>query len=253
MLTRQQILLALQQALEPLNHVHAMWEGGSAAFGHADEWSDVDVQIVVEDERVADAFTAAEAALLALSPFEIRWEVPQPAWHGHAQVFYKLQNASPYLMVDFVVMKASNPNKFLEPEIHGQATVLFDKNNALAVAPLDWAALHQQLAARLEQLRLTFPLFQSLTQKSVHRGWALEAVAFYNAFTLRPLMEVLRIKHSPAHHNWHVKVAHFDLPPEVFAQVEPLFFPRDLADLAAKRTEAERLFYATLASLEEVS
>ncbi|MBL8046987.1 MAG: hypothetical protein JNL09_10615, partial [Anaerolineales bacterium] len=94
----------------------------------------------------------------------------------------------------------------------------------------DWAALHQQLAARLEQLRLTFPLFQSLTQKSVRRGWSLEAVAFYNAFTLRPLMEVLRIKHSPAHHNWHVKAAHFDLPLDVFAQVEPLFFPRDLAD-----------------------
>lgn len=249
MIHRQQILHALQNALEPLSYVHAMWEGGSAAFGREDEWSDVDVQIVVDDEQVADAFATAEAALVALSPFEIRWEVPQPAWHGHAQVFYKLQNASPYLMVDFVVMKASNPNKFLEPEIHGQANVLFDKNNALAVAPLDWAALQKQLAARLEQLRVTFPLFQSLTTKSVNRGWGLEAVAFYNAFTLRPLMEVLRIKHSPAHHNWHVKAAQFDLPPEVFAQVEPLFFPRDLADLSAKHAEAERLFYATLASL----
>lgn len=249
MLTRQQILHALQNTLEPLSYVHAMWEGGSAAFGREDEWSDVDVQIVVADENVAEALAAAEAALLALSPFEIRWEVPQPAWHGHAQVFYKLQNASPYLMVDFVVMKASNPNKFLEPEIHGQANILFDKNNALTVAPLDWAALRQQINARLEQLRLIFPLFQSLTTKSINRGWSLEAVAFYNAYTLRPLMEVLRIKYSPAHHNWHVKAAHFELPAEVFAQVEPLFFPHDLVDIATKRTEAERLFYTTLASL----
>lgn len=249
MIHRQQILHALQNALEPLSYVHAMWEGGSAAFGREDEWSDVDVQIVVDDEQVADAFATAEAALVALSPFEIRWEVPQPAWHGHAQVFYKLQNASPYLMVDFVVMKASNPNKFLEPEIHGQANVLFDKNNALAITPLNWVALQKQINTRLEQLRLIFPLFQSLTHKSVNRGWSLEAVAFYNAYTLRPLMEVLRIKYSPAHYNWHVKAAHFDLPPEVFAQVEPLFFPRDLADLAIKRAEAERLFYTTLASL----
>ncbi|MBL8045934.1 MAG: nucleotidyltransferase domain-containing protein [Anaerolineales bacterium] len=73
MLTRHQILHTLQTALEPHNYVYAMWEGGSAAFGRADEWSDVDVQIVVEDERVSEAFAAAEAALLSLSPFEILW------------------------------------------------------------------------------------------------------------------------------------------------------------------------------------
>jgi len=40
--TRSSILSALRAALEPLPFVHAMWEGGAAAFGRVDEWSDGD-------------------------------------------------------------------------------------------------------------------------------------------------------------------------------------------------------------------
>jgi hypothetical protein len=41
-----------------------------------------------------------------------------------------------------------------------------------------------------------------------------------------------------------------DLPPEVIATREPLFFPRDLADLAAKRKQAEALLNTTLAQID---
>ena len=36
-LTRSSTLTALRAALEPLLCVHAMWEGGAAAFGRVDE------------------------------------------------------------------------------------------------------------------------------------------------------------------------------------------------------------------------
>ncbi|MBF8284247.1 MAG: Nucleotidyltransferase protein, partial [Anaerolineales bacterium] len=41
-ITRSSILTALRAALEPLPYVHAIWEGGAAAFGRVDEWSDCD-------------------------------------------------------------------------------------------------------------------------------------------------------------------------------------------------------------------
>jgi hypothetical protein len=36
-LTHSSILTTLRAALKPLPYVHAMWEGGAAAFGRMDE------------------------------------------------------------------------------------------------------------------------------------------------------------------------------------------------------------------------
>ena len=44
-LTRAEILVTLRAALEPLPYTHALWEGGAAAFGRVDDWSDIDLQV----------------------------------------------------------------------------------------------------------------------------------------------------------------------------------------------------------------
>ena len=54
--TRGAILKALRTALEPLDYVHAMGEGGAAAFDRIDEWSDIDLQVDADDDRVAGTF-----------------------------------------------------------------------------------------------------------------------------------------------------------------------------------------------------
>ena len=53
-----------------LDYVHAFWEGGAAAFGRADEWSDIDAYLLVNDSKVADAFLAVEKALESVSPIK---------------------------------------------------------------------------------------------------------------------------------------------------------------------------------------
>jgi hypothetical protein len=242
-LTREAILAGLRGALEPLPHVYALWEGGAAAFDRVDEWSDIDVMVDVEDERAAEVMALCERTLAALSPVTLKYEVPQPAWHGHLQAFFQLQAAGPYLVVDVAVIRHSNPKKFLEPEVHGRALVHFDKRGVVRDAPrLDEAALEEQLEARRAALRVTFPLFQPLTLKEVRRGNAIEAAAFYHGFTLRPLLEALRMRHCPARYNFHTRYAHYDLPAEVVGRLRPLFFPTDLADLERKRAEAEAWF-----------
>src|SRR5262245_27231952 len=127
-LTREQILTVLQKALEPLPYAHAMWQGGAAAFNRVDEWSDIDLQIDVDDDCVVEAYAVVDATLAEHAPVVLKYELPQPTWHGHYQAFYRFRDASEFLLLDCVVMKHSNPNKFLEPEIHGEAAVLFDKD-----------------------------------------------------------------------------------------------------------------------------
>jgi predicted nucleotidyltransferase len=60
---REQVVEVLRDALLPLSWVNAAWLGGSDAFGRADELSDVDLQVDVDDGHVAATFGAVEAAL----------------------------------------------------------------------------------------------------------------------------------------------------------------------------------------------
>jgi hypothetical protein len=50
---RQQVVEVLRAALLPLSWVNAAWLGGSDAFGRADELSDVDLEVDVDDGQVA--------------------------------------------------------------------------------------------------------------------------------------------------------------------------------------------------------
>ncbi len=245
-LTRKVILQALRKALEPLGYVHAMWEGGAAAFDRVDEWSDIDLQVDAEDACIADVVKAAEQALEALSPVAAKYEVPQPTWHGHKQLFFRLSETSPFLLIDLVVIKHSNPNKFIQPEIHGNPIIHFDKSGVIEFQPLDPAALVDAIRARLVTLRATFELFQVLVLKELNRHHSIEALAFYQGFTLRPLVEALRIKYAPVRYNFQTRYVYYDLPRDVVQELESLFFVADSEALAAKHTRAQAWFYETL-------
>lgn len=246
LITRQQIIAAIREALEPLDFVYAMWEGGAASFHRVDEWSDIDLQVDAEDERSEEVFPIVEAALEKLAPMEVKYELPKPTWHGHSQTFYRLQNSSEFLMIDFVVIKHSNPNKFLQNEIHGEAIVHFDKKNVVQSPAFDVGAHLQQIEKRLASIRATYKLFQTLTEKEAHRGNAIEAVSYYQNFTLRPLVEVLRIQYQPQRYNFHTRYVYYEFPQEIVKRLEPLFYPKDLADLSKKREQAEQFFFETL-------
>lgn len=250
-LTRDQVLQALVEKLRSLTEMIALWEGGSAAFDRVDEWSDIDLMAVVEDEFVSQVFTAAEEVLSRLSPISLIYEVPQPSWHGHHQKFYRLAEAGEFLLVDLAVMKASSTNRFLETELHGEARVIFDRQGIVEPPPLDWAELHTKLETRLEQLPLTFELFQSLVKKEIYRNHPIDALVFYHNMTIRPLVELLRIKHTPARYQFSLRYLYFDLPAEVVSRLEPLIYPQDMEDLVQKHALAVSWFAEILSSIQE--
>lgn len=250
-LTRETILNAVENALQPLAFVHALWQGGAAAFDRLDEWSDIDLMVIVDDDRVTDTITALEAALQALSPIDIRNELPAPTWHGHWQAFYRLRDTSPFLFIDCVVLKRSNPNRFLEIELHGHAVAHFDKGDFTQPPPLSVENHLELLKKRFEAVKTKFDLFHYvMTQKELNRGNGMDALAYYHAFTLRPLVEVLRIQHDPARHDFYIRYAKYDLPPEVVARLEPLFFVANSDDLAVKLTQAGQFFVEACAQVD---
>ena len=118
---REQVIEVLHGALLPLAFVNAAWLGGSDAFGRADELSDVDLQVDVDDGHVAATFGAVEAALAAASPIVARLVMPMPTWHGHAQRFYRLRDTAEFTAVDVVVFQRSDPRRYYnQTERHGR-------------------------------------------------------------------------------------------------------------------------------------
>jgi hypothetical protein len=106
-ISRKEILLALQTLLEPLPEVRAFWQGGAAAFNRVDEWSDLDLMVIADDEKVDHVQKLIESQLKKLSPIQNQLDLPQPTWHGHLQSFYRLEHASPFLFIDLLIMQAS--------------------------------------------------------------------------------------------------------------------------------------------------
>jgi len=248
-LTRTELVQVLQDTLRASESVDAVWEGGSAAFGADDALSDMDLVAVVADDAVAATFGAVEAALDALSPVELRYEVPGHV--GFSQVFYRLRDAGEFLVVDLVLIRRSDPLVFREIELHGRGRTWFDRRGILVEVHLDVARDLEQARARVPVLAAAFAMFQHLATKERLRGHAIDALAFYQSWTLRPLVEALRLLHVPHLRAFGLRYLERDMPPDVCRRLEALAFVRDLADLADKHLQAQQWFAQCIEKLRQ--
>jgi hypothetical protein len=247
---RDLILKTLVNALEPEPHVLAMFEDGSAAWGREDEWSDTDLNLIVEDDHVLDAFTAIERALESLSPIQSRWHVPEPAWHGFSQRFYGLQNAGPYLFVDVSVLKRSQGLRLPEIEAHGFARVLIDKVGLEASPPADVAALRNRMRAELENIKARWAMFGIMVEKELKRGRPLDALHFYQGMVVRPVVVLLGMRYRPFRFDFGMRYMHLDLPEPVQNELREIAFVSGPGELLDKQRRAELLFDRTLAEID---
>jgi hypothetical protein len=250
-LTRDIIIQTLVNALETLDYVHAFYEGGAAAFNRVDEWSDIDLYLVVDDEKVNEAFLAVEKALRSLSPIKQKFDVPQTGWPCVFQAFYRLKDASEYLIIDLCVLKLSSPDTFLEPEMHGNVVFYFNKHGKIKPPQFDREALVKKVRERLGRLQARFDMFNNFVQKEINRGHLLEAIDLYHSFILAALVEVLRIKHNPIHYNFKMEYVHYELPSETIKKLEHLYFVKDAKDLQEKYYEAIKWFSRTMQEIDQ--
>ena len=247
--TRADLIAVLRKTLERIDAVDAAWEGGSAAFDTADDLSDVDAVAVVADDAIDATFAQVEAALHALSPVTLRHDVVATA--GYAQRFYRLRDAGEFLVVDFVLIRRSDPLLFREVELHGSGKTWFDRRGILVEARIDGANDMAQAQARVPALASAFAMFQHLVTKERRRGRAVDALVFYQSWTLRPLVEALRLLHCPQRRVFGLRYLARDLPAEACAEIEALAFVRDLDDLAVKHERARDWFDRCIARLQK--
>lgn len=223
---------AVSEVLKAIPTVYAGWEGGSAAFNAIDDFSDLDLTFLVDDKvPFDDIYDAAERALASVSAIVLTHAMPLGR-------YYKLKDGGDFLFVDVVLLRISEPDHYLDVERHGHVVALFDKADWLRPRRVDENALSVKRQRRLDELQAWFPASQSFVRKAIWRGKDVEALAAYWAYTLKPLVELLRIRHCPVRWDFGMRYLDRDLPPDVSARVRDLVFVRDLQDLEAKLASA---------------
>jgi len=240
-LSREAILRSLRSALEPQKDVLAMWEGGAAAFGRVDRWSDIDLMIAVRDGRTARVAAGVEGLLKKLSPITAKLPANHPNWPDMIHTFYKLERADEFMLVDVAVMPQSSKDKLLEPEVHGKALVHFDKANICKPSRLDRKKFLAGMKGRKEKLISMFELFSNFTVKELGRKNYIEA-QYSHFMILNMLVEALRMKHGPFHYDFRGRYLHQEMPPAVAKRLQALFYVKAAADLRRKDVLARRWF-----------
>jgi hypothetical protein len=249
-ITRQEIIHHITPLLQKTPFIRGMWLGGSDATHRTDEWSDIDLYLISDDAHVEDTFAELHEALEMLSPISNRYRLPKPTWHGHEQEFLALRDANPFAQLDIVVLAKSNPDRFLERERHGIALVLFDKDG-LVVPPLfdrerHWAKLRN----RLETVRAQFEFGQGAVRRAVLRGMGAEAMQSYQNLSLRPLVELLRMRYCPDRFDYGIRYIDRDLPPHLRDTIERLAFPPTREAIEQYRAEVEDLYRRNIEDLD---
>jgi hypothetical protein len=242
-LLRSRVSAAICNALHPLPNVLAGWEGGSAAFEAADEYSDIDLNFLVKDEASIELlYASAEKALGAISSVMAQHTAPPGR-------YYKLKDADE-LLVDLCFLPVGASDHYLDVERHGRVIPLFDKGAWLQSRSLDRDALATKREARLRELQTWFLISQSFVRKAIIRGSEVEAVTAFWSYTLKPLVELLRMRYCPVRWDFGMRYLDRDLPPPFYDRVRDLAFASDLQDLDGKFTKAVAWGAALLREVE---
>lgn len=192
------IVKFLQNRLEPRDDIYAFWIEGSGPQGHADEFSDIDLWVSTDDDKIFTIYDDIEQILAEIAPIDFRYVVKNKGELG--QNVYHLQGISEFLTID-VNTQGMSRDVYLVKGID-DAEIIFDKQNVVKFkerepANVDIEPKRKKLQGFYEQMRPSL-------LKNVRRGKSLEALYYYH-LVLRYATKFLRLKYG-----WHEKTD-FDL------------------------------------------
>lgn len=242
---RSRITEAVSNALQPLAYVLAGWESGSVAFNREDEYSDIDLNFLLDDESPVDAlYAVVESALETVSPIVASHSAPPGR-------YFKLRDGGDFLLVDVCIFRTGGLTERLDVERHGRIRPLFDKGRWLRSDPSAQVSQLASRAKRLEELEAWFSVSQSFVRKAIIRDQHVEALAAFWGYTLRPLVELLRMRYCPSRWDFGMRYLDRDLPGPVYSELREIMFVGESDDLPEHLSNATEWAERLLRELED--
>jgi predicted nucleotidyltransferase len=243
MINREMIIEKLRKELEPLRYIYAMWLEGSDANGHADQYSDLDIYIDIEDEYEQHSIEAVENALSEITELDYKYVIN----HDHPKLrqrIYHLKGSSEYLMIDFCWQLHSRTKEefvYIKNDEIEAAKVIFDKAGVIQYKDYNKADFKIWNDSRLDECKYRYSQ-HCRVMKYVYRGMYLEAYAYYNKYVLEPLIDMLRLIYTPAHADYYLIHISQHIPEQAVKKLEFYAKVSSLEDIAEKTKSAESWF-----------
>jgi hypothetical protein len=219
--------------------VLAVWVGGSAVTGGYDEWSDLDVELLVTPGAHEAAYQRMLAGLREDFEVDHVWEAPLDWWQDGRQCFVNHQARpglleEPTRIVDLHLASCSDAHRHVDVRRHGTPIVLHDPDGLVVLRHDDEAKLEAARAEALDQIRQRRATGEWLVNRALARGHLAEAVTMFLRFGLDPLVRVLRAEQCPWRHDFGLRYLDTDLPADVAARVVALVPGAPGGDLRAQ-------------------
>ncbi len=227
----------LKVLFEKDSKVHAMWIAGSVAEGNNDELSDVDLWLDIDDNQDQQVLDKVEGFLATKGTIDVNFGegLTPPFTHK----VYHLAQMDPLHFIE--INLHSHSHKFGLFDSLRKIKVLFDKDGSTDFESFDEANYSKMLNERKQFLLEKIEFGELSVRKEIQRKHFLEALHNYQFWLVEPIIEVIRIKHTPLKITYGLKHGSRDLPNEAVAAIESLYIIKSISDLNNKIGEVNEL------------
>ena len=224
------IINCLRNNLENRDDVYALWIEGSMAQGFADEYSDIDLWLCVDDDKIFLIYSEVENALKTLGNIDFKYIVKKKGELG--QNVYHISGMNKFLHIDINTQGISR-NVYLVSGID-DARIVFDKKSVVKFKDRDGQKV--DIDAKRLKLKAFFEQMEPSVIKSLRRGNKLEAIYYFHMI-LRYATKFLHLKYGlPEKADFDLKHIYRDIPKDETDRLE-LFYDTKSTDIESALSE----------------
>ncbi len=216
---QEKIIQNIKGVLEPNKLVYAFWVEGSTAQGHGDEYSDLDIRLEVEADKIEGVYNQIEKSLAKLGMIDLKYEFK--TGNQQRKIVYHIEKMSEFLTID-INIQPYPWNTELTKGVD-EAKIIFDKNGIVKfVERSDPKPKNIELAK--EQSLSFYLAMRPNVLKNIHRNKPLEAQKYYRNI-IEYVIKYLRIKYEmPEKIDFDFKHIYRDFPKDIVKKIDYFTF-----------------------------
>lgn len=249
---RTDLVKLIRPWVENQTKIIAAWEGGSAATNRMDEYSDLDLSLVVPDDQVEHTFSGFESFLKEHFAIIRKYRVPEPSWHGLSQCFFQISDVTDNLYLDITVIKESLPDKLMEKDRHGIANVWFDRKHIYDSSPSSKNVMLERGRKLYDSVVQSDFLMILEIKKGIARKQFMDAFPTYFTFLSRHLGVMLNLKYRPERADFNLRYGRIDYSKEDVKLIEDSFKVSDIESLSIQFSKIQSRYQELKTELNDL-
>ncbi len=242
MKTREEICQEMKELFFEHEDIIAVWEGGSAATGYLDQYSDLDLGIVVDDDKIEEMFAYLDAYLERTFGIIRKFRVPEPTWHGMSQTYYQVDQVPELFYIDIALIKRTLTAKFTESDRHGNSVIWFEKEKMVDPTPTPAEEVLAKGKKFYKMVTVSDFIAILEVKKAIARNLYTEAFPAYYQFIARNLGIMFNLKHRPCKVDFGTRYAYRDYSPEDYAYLTDCMKVGSIDEMSVKFQTAEKVY-----------